>query len=314
MDFIIIMKKTDLVSIVIPVFNEYANIGPLYKKIKRAVTSLNYEIVYVDDGSKDNTPNAIAELQKKDKAVKLIRFRRNFGKSAALAAGLKNAKGDIIITMDGDLQDDPSDIPKFLEKVNLGYDLVVGWKQKKYNWYSLKFIPSKVFNLLTDMLTGIKLHDVDCPFKAFKSEAAKGLIIYGELHRYIPVLVHQDGFKVAEVKIKNLPRISGESKFGSARILKGFLDLITVLFLTRFIKRPLHFFGGIGIFFLSLGTISGLYLLYVKFILGEMIGQRPLLILTILLIFLGTQFISIGLMGEMIVNTSQKKKDEYVIR
>jgi len=294
------MEKTNLISVIIPVFNEQDNIKPLYQKLKSEISRLKHEIIYIDDGSKDNTSKIITELKKKDNSVELIRFRKNFGKSEALSSGFKNAKGSIVITMDGDLQDDPKDIHKFLEKLNSGYDLVVGWKQKKYRWYNLKFIPSKIFNILTNTLTGIKLHDIDCPFKAFKREVTNEITIYGELHRYIPVLVHQKGFKIGEVKIKNLARKSGKSKFGSGRIVKGFLDLITVLFLTRFITRPLHFFGSLGLLLFIPGLILGITLVIIRFGFNITITQQDFVLATILLVILGVQFISLGLVGEMI--------------
>lgn len=301
------MNKGKLISIVIPVFNEQNNIKILYKRLKSVLAEANYEIIYVDDGSTDNTPKIIEELKKGDKSVKLIQFRRNFGKSDALNAGLKNAKGSIVITMDGDLQDDPSDIPRLLGKIGLGYDLVVGWKKKKYRWYNLKIIPSRIFNILTRILTGIKLHDIDCPFKAFNRKVVDELNIYGELHRYIPVLAHQKGFKIGEVEIKNLPRVSGKSKFGHGRVIKGFLDLITVIFITRFVKRPLHFFGSIGIVLLMLGFVLGAVLAIERFVFGMLIVKEAYVLLTVLFIILGVQFISIGLIGEMLVSAGRNK-------
>jgi glycosyltransferase involved in cell wall biosynthesis len=307
-DFIVKMKKADLISIIIPVFNEEGNIGLLYNKIKRAVSKFRHEIIYVDDGSTDGTYKAIQELKNKDANVKLVKFRKNSGKSAALAAGFKNAAGSVIVTMDGDLQDDPADINKFLEKIDSGYDLVVGWKQNKYKFYSLKFVPSKLFNVLTRMLTGVKLHDIDCPFKAFRSEVTKEITIYGELHRYIPVLAYQKGFKISEVKISNLPRKSGKSKFGFGRVIRGFLDLITVLFLTRFVRRPLHFFGSLGLTLLFLGIILGIVLAVQRFVF-EMLIKDYLIISSVLFIILGVQFISLGLIGEMINLYSAEKNN-----
>lgn len=306
--------KSKFISIIIPVFNEQGSIEPLYKKLKSVLDRVKHEIIFVDDGSTDNTPDIISKLKNKDKNVRSIISRRNFGKSAALAAGLKNSTGEVIITMDGDLQDDPSDISKFLEKINKGYDLIVGWKPRKYRWYNLKIIPSKIFNILTRLLTGLKLHDFDCPFKAFKRTVIGGLDIYGELHRYIPVLVHQKGFKIGEVKIKNLSRVYGKSKFGYSRIMKGFLDLITVFFLTRFVKRPLHFFGSVGLTLLFLGLILGMCLIIKRLIFGIIIVKEAFILLAILSIILGVQFISIGLIGEMLANLNHGEKDEDVFR
>lgn len=305
------MKKNTSISIVIPVYNEEKNIPILGNKIYSTLKNFKpYEVIFIDDGSVDNTSTEILNLKKKNIPIRLIRFRGNFGKSAALAAGLKYARGDIIITMDGDLQDDPSDIPKFLEKIGEGYDFVVGWKEKKYTGYNLRNISSKVFNILTRFLTGIKLHDFDCPFKAFKRNVASEIYIYGELHRYIPVLVKEKGFKIGEVKVKNLSRLYGKSKFNSTRIVKGFLDLITVSFLTRFVNRPLHFFGSMGLILLFSGFISGLYLVIKRFIFGILIVNEAevLILLAILFIILGVEFISIGLIGEMLVYLTQKKR------
>src|SRR3989338_964695 len=307
------MKKYANFSIVIPVYNEEKNIRILGAAISNALKKFRaYEVIFVDDGSTDNTQAEILNLKSKDSSVDLIRFRRNFGKTAALAAGFKRAKGKVIITMDGDLQDDPSYIPRFLEKIDEGYDLVVGWKEKKYRGYNIKIIPSKAYNILTRYFTDMKLHDFDCPFKAFRKNVASGLYIYGELHRYIPVLVNQKGFKIGEIKVKNLSRVHGQSKFNSTRILKGFLDLITVLFLTRFAKRPLHFFGSIGLILLLLGFILGLFLVIKRFIFGILIVQEEevFILLTILFTILGVQFISLGLISEMLVYLNQMKKDE----
>ncbi|MBI2653394.1 glycosyltransferase family 2 protein [Candidatus Woesearchaeota archaeon] len=303
-----------LLSIVIPVMNEAGNIIALYEKLKSVLAKINHEIIYVDDGGTDDTPNIIAKLQKRDNKIRLVQFRRNFGKSAALAAGFRNAEGSVIITMDGDLQDDPSDIPKLLKRIDDGFDLVVGWKQKKYKWYELKLIPSKIFNLLTSMLTGVRLHDIDCPFKAFRREVTNGLSIYGELYRYIPVLVHQKGFKVTEVEVKNLPRKYGKSKFGTDRLVKGFLDLITVFFLTRFKKRPSHFFGSLGLFLLMLGVVLGIYLAIKRFIFGVLIVKEAYIMLAVLFVILGVQFISTGLIGEMLINNRDREEEYCVVK
>ena len=303
------MKSPDI-SIVIPVHNEEGNIGKLYLKLIEVLKGRRYEILFIDDGSTDGTYQKIMNIRKKDSSVKPVRFKRNFGKSAALAAGLKSAAANIVITMDGDLQDDPSDIPKLLEKINEGYDMVVGWKQKKYSVFSPKFLASRIFNVLTKFLTGIKLHDFDCPFKALRKDVAKSLNVYGELHRYIPVLADQEGFKIGEVKIKNLPRTHGKSKFNYTRLVRGFLDLITVLFLTRFLKRPLHFFGSIGLLLSLLGFTIGVLLVIRKFIFGIVIKDNDIIIFTVTLIILGAQFISIGLIGEMLANINQKINGE----
>ena len=302
-------------SIVIPVLNEEKNIPILVDRIKGVMSGVdsNYEIIFVDDGSTDGTFNVLKSLYEKNIVHKVIEFRRNFGKSAALSAGFKYVEGNIIITMDGDLQDDPVEIPNFIEKVNEGYDLVVGWKFNRKDPLS-KTIPSKIFNKLTSALTGLEIHDFNCGFKAYKKDIVKNLKIYGELHRYIPVLAHWMGYHVCEIKVKHHARKYGKTKYGISRLIKGFLDLITITFLTQYTKRPLHLFGAIGLLSTFVSFILGLYLLYIKYGLGLKIGDRPLLLLVILLAVLGIQLISIGLLGEMIANIAQQSEEGYSIK
>jgi|TARA_Y100000310_G_C20701447_1_gene830351 glycosyltransferase involved in cell wall biosynthesis len=302
---------TELISIVIPTFNEQGNVNALYRKLKSALNRNKYELIFVDDGSKDNTLSELNKLRKSDKRVKVISFTKNFKKASALAAGLKMASGKTIVTMDADLQDNPSEIPKLLGKLDQGFDIVIGWRYNRKDSFS-KFLASKIFNFLVRTITRLKIHDCDCNFRAMRKEVVPHLELYSGLYRYIPVITFKKGFKVGEVKIKHSPRFSGKSKYGIARLPAGFFDLITIKFLTEYNKRPLHLFGGIGTLLLGLGFIAGLYLLYLKFILGLAIGQKPMLILTILLIFIGIQFVSIGLIGEMIAN--QREKNEYVIK
>lgn len=306
------MTKNSLdLSLIIPVLNEEENITRLYSKLRTTLTGLKilHEIIFIDDGSTDNSFKILEEIQKKDKCVKIIKFRRNFGKSAALSAGFKEAKGDTVITMDGDLQDDPTEIPRFLEAIKKT-DLVVGWRFNRKDPIS-KRLPSKIFNKLTSILTGVKIHDSNCCFKAYRSEVIKNINIYGELHRYIPALAYWKGFGISEIKVNHNPRIYGKSKYGFMRIFKGFMDLITIKFLTKYIKKPFHLFGGLGFLSTFLGFVIGLRLLYVKYFLNIIIGDRPLLYLSMLLIMLGIQFISLGLLGEMISNT--KKTEQYNI-
>ena len=295
-------------SLIIPVYNEQDNVLPLYNKLK-AVLKYDHELIFIDDGSKDNTYEILKNIQKKDSKLKIIKFRNNFGKSEALSKGFKQANGDIIITMDGDLQDDPEEIPRFIEKIKEGYDLVVGWKHKRQDPLS-KTIPSKFFNFLIRILTGVKIHDSNCCFKAYRKEVVKNLKIYGELHRYIPSLVNWKGFKVTEIKVKHHKRLHGKSKYGFSRLLKGFLDLLTIKFLIKYSKRPLHFFGSIGIISFLLGTLISIYLLYEKYFLNINIGSRPMLILGVLLLIIGVQFICLGLLGEMILNMIPNHEEE----
>ena len=302
-------------SIIIPAYNEAKNVTLLKNRLTIVLDKIdkkNHEIIFIDDGSKDKTYQELKELHKKDKKVKIIRFKRNFGKAAALSAGFELAKGKLILTMDADLQDDPREIPRLLNKLGKGYDLVVGWKYKRKDPYITKVIPSKIFNFLVRKLTKIKLHDSDCNFRLMKKEVLDNLAIYGGLYRYIPSLTASKGYRIGEIKVRHNPRKHGKSKFGFTRLFKGTFDLITIKYLISYSQSPLYFFGGIGLFFESIGFILGLYLLHVKLILKELIGTRPLLFLVILLIILGIQLISLGLIAEMIVHTH--KKSNYLIK
>lgn len=308
------MKKNKI-SIVIPVFNEGGNIKALYSELTGVLKGVgkSYEFVFVDDGSTDHTLSEIKRLRKADKKVKIISFTRNFKKASALAAGLKSASGGVIITMDGDLQDNPHEIPKLLGHMQQGFDMVVGWKYPRKDPLP-KVISSRIFNFLVRIITKLRIHDCDSNFRAMKRKVVPHLELYSGLYRYIPLIAQQRGFNVGEVKVRHRPRMHGKSKYNSTRLFTGFFDLITIKFLLEYYKRPLHFFGGVGLFFMSVGMITGVYLLYIRLILNVLIGQRPLLILTILLIFLGVQFISIGLVGEMIANANQSKGDQYAIK
>ena len=297
------------IIVVIPVFNEMENIPILVERLKRILegNGSDWEILFVDDGSTDNTFQILDEVADKNESISIIKLKRNFGKSVALNTAFRYATGDIIITMDGDLQDDPEEIPKFIEKIEEGYDLVVGWKYPRNDPITKK-IPSKLFNRLTRMLMGVDIHDFNCGYKAFKSKTLEDICLYGEMHRYIPVLIAWQGFRIAEIKVKHHPRKYGKSKYGASRIIKGFLDLITVKFLTGYATRPLHVFGLPGILSLLAGFCIGLYLAGLKYWKGMGIGDRPLLLLSVLLILLGLQFISIGLLGEMITFQEMKRE------
>ena len=305
------------ISIVIPVMNEEQNIKPMYDQTVKVLKALkkDYEIIYVDDGSKDKTFEEIKKLNKADKNVRAIRFRRNFGKAAGLSAGFEMASGDIVITMDGDLQDEPEEIPKFLEVMDKGYDFVTGWKVTKHkeSMLGLRKLPSLIFNRLAQRLTGLKIHDFNCPFKAYRNDVVKDLILYGEMHRYIPALAHWKGYKIAEIKVLNYPRKFGKTKYGTKRILKGLLDLVTVKFLSSYQNRPLHLFGFIGITSGLFGGVAGLYL-FSQWVQGISIGSRPLLMLAVLLVVLGMQFGSIGLLGEMMTLSNKTSRHSYSIK
>lgn len=294
------MASTDI-SVVIPVYNEEKNVELLYKELTTVLLSLpkTFEIIFVDDGSKDNTRSIVRNISNHDPSVKIIELRKNFGKSIALNTAFRNLNGNIIITMDGDLQDDPHDIPNFLQELSMGFDMVVGWKFFRDDPVTKTF-PSKIFNILTRMATGVELHDFDCGFKSFTREVTDTIYLYGEMHRYIPVLVAGNGFSISEIKIHHRPRKWGHSKYGFSRLIKGFLDLITVKFLVSYSSRPLHVFGLTGLISFASGVIIGIYLLFLKYFENMPIMERPLLLLSILLVILGFQFLSIGLLGEMI--------------
>ncbi|MBI4650034.1 glycosyltransferase family 2 protein, partial [Candidatus Desantisbacteria bacterium] len=303
------------ISIVIPLFNESASLTELYQKIIEVITPLNveYEIIFVDDGSTDDSFQVLKKIYAQNPLkIKIIQFRKNYGKSAALSVGFKMALGKIIITMDADLQDDPYEIPNFLNAIKEGYDLVSGWKYKRYDPIS-KTIPSKFFNYVTSITTGIEIHDFNCGFKAYKKEVTDQISVYGELHRYLPVLAYWHGYKVGEIKIKHFARKFGYSKFGIDRFLHGFFDLLTVLFLVRYTKRPLHFFGIWGFILVTIGVAINGYLGYLRLVYGSIMGKIPLLSFAVLVIIVGIQFISLGLLGEMIANITQPK-DEYSIK
>lgn len=295
------------ISVVVPAYNEQDSIPVLYSELKKVLSKYkDYEIIFVDDGSTDKSIKVMEELNKKDNRVKIIQLRKNFGKAVALTEGFKIATGDIIITMDADLQDEPEEIPRFIEKINEGCDLVNGWKYQRKDPLMKRFF-SKIFNFLTSKATHVKIHDFNCGFKAYRKEVVRDLNIYGELHRYIPALVYSKGFKVCEIKVKHQKRRFGKSKYGSIRILRGFLDLITVKYLITYIQRPLHFFGSIGLILAFFGFLIGAYLSYL-WAIGQVIWNRPLLLLAVLLIVLGVQFISTGLLGEMMAS-KEKTRD-----
>ncbi len=288
-------------SFVIPVLNEEESLSTLYKEITQNCGAHSYEIIFIDDGSQDGSFKVMQELALADKAIKIIRFRRNFGKAAALQAGFNISEGDVVFTMDADLQDNPCEINNFLAKLDEGYDLVSGWKKKRHDPIH-KTLPSKLFNYVTARTFKLKLRDYNCGFKAYKHPLEKELSLYGEMHRYIPALAHALGFKVAELAVEHRARVFGKSKYGLERYLRGFFDLLTVKMITYYIKSPLYLFGRIGIISAFLGGAVTAYLAALKLFLGYPLSNRPLLLLGILLILGGLQFISMGLISELIVN------------
>jgi glycosyltransferase involved in cell wall biosynthesis len=302
---------TMTVSVVIPLYNEEENVQVLNEKLTETLKSMDsdYEIVYVDDGSTDNTLQLLEEIQKKDDKVVVLCLRRNFGQTAAFAAGFDFARGDVVVTMDGDLQNDPKDIPRLLELIK-DYDLVSGWRKKRQDTFITRRLPSIIANWLISKVTGVGLHDYGCSLKAYRREVIKNLKLYGEMHRFIPAVASWYGVKIAEVETTHHPRLLGKSKYGISRTIRVLLDLITVKFLQSFSTKPIQFFGPVGVFFGLAGIGISAYLTAAKIFQGIDIGGRPLLLLGALLIIVGIQFIGMGLLGEMIVRVyheSQKK-------
>ncbi len=304
-------------SVVIPVYNEEENIESLYKELKEVLESMgiSYEIIFVDDGSTDKSGRILDGIAEKDGSVVVIHFRRNYGQTAAISAGFDYAKGDIIVTMDADLQNDPHDIPKLLEKINEGYDIVSGWRKERKDPYWSRVFPSNIANWIISKITGIYLHDYGCTLKAYKKEIAKEIKLYGELHRFIPALASEIGVKIAEIPVNHRPRYKGESKYGLARVFKVLLDLMVVKFLLSYKSRPIRILGGIGFILFVIGFLPFSYLLLKKIVWGVAIGHRPLLLISVLFILAGIQFISMGLLGEMTMRIyfeSQGKKPYYI--
>ncbi len=292
-------------SFLIPARNEEGNIGELIRRLDPVLAGIGlpYEIIFIDDGSSDNTWGVIRELRAEDERIRGIRHRRNFGKAQALANGFAVASGDVIVTMDADLQDDPDELPHFLAKLNEGYDLVSGWKQRRKDPLGKTF-PSKIFNRTVRAASGVPLHDFNCGYKAYRREVTQSIRLYGELHRFTPVLAHAQGFRIGEIPVKHHARTWGQSKYGWSRLVKGFLDLLTVVFLTQYRQRPMHLFGLPGLMALGLGIVIGLWLSADKLFTGAQIGTRPLLLLAVLLVVLGAQFFGLGLLGEYLAHSS----------
>lgn len=304
-------------SIVIPLYNEEENIRVLHDRLKGVLDRLGmeYEIIYIDDGSIDNTLSILEEIQAGDPTVMILSFRRNFGQTAAFAAGFDFARGDIVVTMDGDLQNDPEDIPKLLKLIETN-DLVSGWRKKRQDPFFSRRLPSIIANWLISKVTGVKLHDYGCSLKAYRREVIKNLRLYGEMHRFIPAVASWYGVRVAEVETIHHPRLKGKSKYGITRTIKVVLDLITVKFLQSFSTKPLQFFGTFGMAGGFVGFLILLYLSVEKLFLGKPIGGRPLLLLGALLVIVGIQFIGMGLLGEMIVRVyhETQRKPIYVLK
>ena len=309
------MDEPGMISFVIPLLNEQDSLEALHSAVTQTAESLPvaYEIIFVDDGSTDGSLAILQDLYQRDgEHVRVIQFRRNFGKTAALSAGFTRARGKIIVTLDADLQDDPSELSKLLAKLDEGYDLVGAWRMNRQDSIS-KTWPSRLANFAVSTLTGIKLHDLNCGFKAYRREVVRDLKLYGELHRYIPVLAHWKGYHVTEVPVTHHPRRFGQSKYGARRLGRGYIDFLSVLFMTTYLKRPMHLFGMLGTIVAAVGAAIMLYLVGLK-LSGAGIGWRPLLFFGTTALVVGIQLISVGLLGEMLRNTTFCAEEEYSIR
>ncbi|MBU0692118.1 glycosyltransferase family 2 protein [bacterium] len=297
------------VSVVIALFNEVESLPELHRQLTEVFSEKDwtYDLLFIDDGSRDGSLQLLKELAKQDSHVRVISLRTNQGKSAALAVGFKAASGKYVITMDADLQDNPAEIPALLAKLEEGYDLCSGWKKKRYDPIT-KTIPSKLYNRVTGIMAGVKLHDFNCGLKAYRLEVVKDLYVYGELHRFLPVLAHKMGYRITEIPVVHRAREFGVSKFGINRFLNGFLDLLTVMYLSGFNRSPLHLFGALGLFFGLIGLVINIYLT-VGWLQGVWIGNRPLLFLGVLLMVIGVQFFSIGLIAEMFTNSNERSRE-----
>jgi glycosyltransferase involved in cell wall biosynthesis len=305
-------------SVVIPVYNEQDSIGSLYSGLKEVLEGLgpSYEILVVDDGSTDGSFEVLKELHLGDPSLKVIRLRRNFGQAAAFAAGFDQSAGQVVVTMDADLQFDPADIKKLLDKIEEGYDIVSGWRAERKEPFLTRRLPSAVANRLISGLTGVKLHDYGCSLKAYRSEVIRNVRLYGELHRFIPALASSMGVQVAEVPVSHHRRRFGESKYNLSRTLTVLLDLLTVKFLLSYASRPMQVFGLLGFCSFAVGTVIAAYLSFLRLFLGRPIADRPLLLLAILLIFVGVQLLTMGLLGELTARTYHEAQGKkiYAIR
>jgi glycosyltransferase involved in cell wall biosynthesis len=294
-----------LLSFVIPLYNEKDSLEILYREILQNLKGNDYEIIFIDDGSTDGSFDIISNIASYDSKVKVVKFRKNFGKAAGLHTGFQLAKGDIVFTMDADLQDNPIEIPNFIKKLEEGYDMVSGWKKKRLDPLH-KRIPSKFFNTVTQNAFKLKLHDYNCGFKAYRRDVIKNIDVYGEMHRYIPALAHAKGFKVGEIPVQHRSREHGVSKYGIERYLRGFYDLLTVKLVTQYNRSPLYFFGGLGTICAFVGFLITLYLSIAKIFFNMPLTNRPLLFLGVLLILAGLQLFSLGLLAELIVHQGRK--------
>jgi glycosyltransferase involved in cell wall biosynthesis len=310
-------EKIDI-SVIIPVLNEEESLALLHAQLHDVLSRLGkiYEIIFVDDGSRDGSFTVLRSLYEQDSRISVIRFRRNFGQTAAFSAGFDAARGDVVITMDADLQNDPADMPVLLEKIDAGYDVVSGWRVQRKDAFLTRRLPSQIANFLISTVTGVKLHDYGCSLKAYRRDVIKNIELYGQMHRFIPAVASWMGVQVAEVPVNHLARRFGRSKYSLTRVVKVLLDLLTIKFLISYSTRPIQIFGLIGALFLTVGTLLGAYLSTLRLFFGHPLQDRPMLLLAVLLVMLGVQLISMGLLGEMVMRTyyEARGKPTYRIR
>jgi len=305
----------EAISCVIPLWNESESLEALYAALHPVLEGLDreYEILFVDDGSTDRSMEILTRLYEADPHVRVFSFRGHYGKSSALMAGFRHTRFPIVLTLDADLQDEPSEIPKLIEAIEQGADMVTGWKKVRHDPW-LKVVTSRLFNFVTSLFTGIALHDYNSGFKAYRRECLEELDLYGELHRFIPALLGLRHFRVAEIPVQHNPRRHGRTKFGPERFINGLLDLMTVMFLSNYLKTPLHLFGRFGLFFFATGFVINLYITYLRLVTGSIQRHFPLLFLGVLLLIVGVQFISTGLLGELVSKANRREGDRYVLR
>jgi glycosyltransferase involved in cell wall biosynthesis len=305
-------------SIIIPIYNEEENIKELYEELKKVLgdLSIGYEVIAINDGSKDNCRQILNKIAQTDSSFKVINFRKNFGQTAAIAAGIDHASGDILILMDSDLQNDPADIPIFLKEIEHGHDVISGWRKERKDKFLTRRIPSWLANKLISFITGVRLHDYGCTMKAYRSEVIKDIKLYGEMHRFIPAYTSWYGAKIQEIIVNHRPRKHGKTKYGISRTFRVILDLLTVKFLIDYSTKPIHFFGRIGFWLFAFGFVSGISALFLRFFRGITLIQTPLPLLTVLFIVVGVQFILMGLLAEILIRNyyESQKKTTYLIK
>ena len=304
------------VSIVVPIYNEVESLPKLVEGIKSSLstTNLTYELICVDDGSQDGSTDLLKQLAASNPVLRAVILRRNYGQTAAMSAGFNHARGEVIVTLDGDLQNDPADIPMLLDKLAEGYDVVSGWRKNRQDAALTRLLPSKIANGLIGEMTGVKLHDYGCSLKAYRAEVAADLKLYGELHRFLPALAAIEGARITEMPVRHHARQFGRSKYGLDRTIRVVMDLLTISFIKKFLTRPMHVFGLLGLFSLMIGLLSGLYLTFLKYALGQSIGDRPLLILAVLLTLTGIQLFCFGLLAEVLMRTYHESQNRPIYR